>query len=87
VQDIPPFMIIDGNPAATRGLNLVGLQRRGFSEQDIRALKTAYKRLFLRKDLNLSNCIDALRVDTASDNPHVARLIAFLESSSRGVTR
>lgn len=87
VQDIPPFMIVDGNPAATRGLNVVGLQRRGFTEQDLRALKTAYKRLFLRKDLNLSNCLDALRVDAASDNPHVARLIAFLESSSRGVTR
>jgi UDP-N-acetylglucosamine acyltransferase len=87
VQDIPPFMIVDGNPAATRGLNVVGLQRRGFSEADIRALKTAYKRLFLRKDLNLSNCIDALRVDAASDNPHVARLIAFLEASPRGVTR
>ena len=87
VQDIPPFMIVDGNPAATRGINLVGLQRRGFSEDDIRALKTAYKRLFFRKDLNLSNCLDALRVDPASDNPHVARLIAFIESSPRGVTR
>jgi UDP-N-acetylglucosamine acyltransferase len=86
-QDIPPFMIVDGNPAATRGLNLVGLQRRGFAEQDIRDLKTAYKRLFLRKDTNLANCLDALRVENAGNNPLVARLIAFIESSPRGVTR
>ena len=50
VQDVAPFMIVDGNPAATRGLNMVGLQRRGFAEEDIRALKAAYKKLFLRKD-------------------------------------
>lgn len=86
-QDIPPFMIVDGNPAATRGLNLVGLQRRGFTEEDIRDLKTAYKRLFLRKDANWSSCLDALRVERASNNPLVARLIAFIETSPRGVTR
>ena len=87
VQDIPPFMIVDGNPAVTRGLNLVGLQRRGFAEDDVRDLKTAYKRLFLRKDTNLANCLDALRVERAGTNPLVARLIAFIEASPRGVTR
>ncbi len=85
--DIPPFMVAVGNPASTRAVNKVGLQRRGFSEDDIKALRTAYKRLFLRKDLNLGNAINALRIDRASDNPNVARLIAFLESSPRGVTR
>jgi len=87
VQDIPPFMIVDGNPGATRAVNKVGLQRRGFTDDDLKGLRTAYKRLFLRKDLNLGDAINALRIDRASDNPHVARLIAFLESSPRGVTR
>jgi UDP-N-acetylglucosamine acyltransferase len=87
IQDIPPFMIVDGNPAETRGINKVGLERRGFSSDDLRALRTAYKRLFFRKELNLGNAINALRLDRASDNPHVARLIAFIESSPRGVTR
>ena len=45
VQDVPPFTIADGHPAQLRGLNIVGLQRRGFSEDAIRALKTAYKTL------------------------------------------
>ena len=86
-QDIPPFMIADGNPAATRGLNLVGLQRRGFAEEDIRALKTAYKKLFLKKDLNLATAISSLKATHEASAPQVAHLIHFIESSKRGVTR
>lgn len=87
VQDVPPFMIIDGNPASTRGLNLVGLQRRGFCDDDIRALKVAYKKLFLRKDSNLADSISSLKATHAGDTPHVARLIHFIEQSARGITR
>lgn len=87
VQDVPPFMIVDGNPASTRGLNLIGLQRRGFAEEDIRALKSAYKKLFLKRDANLSQSISSLKATHAADTPHVAHLIHFIESSERGVTR
>jgi UDP-N-acetylglucosamine acyltransferase len=86
-QDIPPFMVVDGNPAATRGLNLVGLQRRGFAEDDIRALKTAYKKLFLKKDHNLATAISSLKATHEASSPQVAHLIHFIESSKRGVTR
>lgn len=87
VQDVPPFMIVDGNPATTRGINLVGLQRRGFSEEDIRAIKAGYKKLFLKKDGNLANSISSLKATHDADNPHVAHLIRFIESSERGVVR
>lgn len=87
VQDVPPFMIVDGNPAATRGLNLVGLQRRGFPEDDIRALKAAYKKLFLKKDGNLATALSSLKATHAADTPQVAHLIHFIENSQRGVTR
>lgn len=87
VQDVPPYMIVDGNPASTRGLNLVGLQRRGFAEDDIKALKTAYKKLFLKKDGNLSTSISSLKASHAADTPHVSHLIHFIEASERGVTR
>ena len=87
VQDVPPFMIIDGNPAATRGLNLIGLQRRGFSEDDIRDLKSAYKRLFLKKDISLANGVSSLKATAAASNLHVEHLIHFIEESQRGVTR
>jgi UDP-N-acetylglucosamine acyltransferase len=78
---------VDGNPASTRGLNLVGLQRRGFSEEDVRALKAAYKKLFLKKDGNLANSLSSLKATHVADTPQVARLIHFIETSERGVTR
>ena len=87
VSDVPPFMIIDGNPCSTRGLNVIGLQRRGFSEEDIRCLKTAYKKLFLKKDLNLALQIEVLKEHSDSKNPHVQRIISFIETTERGVTR
>jgi UDP-N-acetylglucosamine acyltransferase len=87
VQDVAPFTIVDGNPASTRGLNLVGLQRRGFAEEDIRALKSAYKKLFLKKDGNMSNLLSSLKATHVADTPQVARLIHFIENSERGVTR
>jgi UDP-N-acetylglucosamine acyltransferase len=86
-QDVAPFMIVDGHPASTRGLNLVGLQRRGFSEDDIKALKTAYKKLFLKKDTNLATSLSSLKATHTADTPQVAHLIDFIEKSERGVTR
>lgn len=86
-QDVPPFMIVDGQPAGTRGVNLVGLQRRGFAEGDIRDLKTAYKKLFLKTDANMADSLSSLKATTAANNPHVAHLIHFVEDSTRGVAR
>ncbi|MGD7653618.1 MAG: acyl-ACP--UDP-N-acetylglucosamine O-acyltransferase [Verrucomicrobiales bacterium] len=87
VQDVPPFMIVDGNPAACRAINSVGLQRRGFSEEDIKALKAAYKRLFLKKEVNLANALSAFKATHEADNAQVKHLIEFVEESARGVTR
>ncbi len=87
VQDIPPFTIVDGNPATTRGLNLVGLQRRGFSEDEIRDLKSAYKRLFLKKDVSMANSLSSLKATAAASSPNVEYLIHFIENSKRGITR
>ena len=86
-QDVAPYTIAEGHDPKTRGLNQIGLQRRGFTEEDIRALKAAYKKLFLKKDTNLSVSLSSLKADTPSNNPHVKHLIAFIESSQRGVTR
>src|SRR5215467_16400157 len=46
VQDVPPFMIVDGNPAETRTINKIGLERNGVSEEAQDALRRAYKILF-----------------------------------------
>ncbi|MDA7889612.1 acyl-ACP--UDP-N-acetylglucosamine O-acyltransferase [Akkermansiaceae bacterium] len=85
-QDIPPFTIIDGNPGQVRGINKIGLERRGFSEEDLRALKTAYKKLFFRKDLNLADAIASLPEDAAT-HPRVKQLVDFIQTSKRGVMR
>ena len=80
-------MIVDGNPGATRGLNLVGLQRRGFDEADIKALKAAYKKLFLKKDGNLATALSSLKADRPASHPPVKHLIEFIEGSKRGISR
>lgn len=87
VKDVPPFMIVDGQPASMRGVNLVGLQRRGFSEDEIKAIKGAYKKLFLKKDSNLANSLSSLKATLTGDSPHVAHIIDFIEKSERGMTR
>lgn len=87
VRDVPPFMIVEGNPSVTRGVNLVGLERRGFVPEDLRCLKTAYKKLFLKKDLNMASQVETLLEHPDSKNPRVARLIEFISQSERGVLR
>jgi UDP-N-acetylglucosamine acyltransferase len=87
VQDVPPFMIVDGNPAYTRGINLIGLQRRGFCDEDVKAIKAAYKKLFLKKDTNLATALSSLKATHTGDNPQVQHLVQFIENSERGVTR
>jgi UDP-N-acetylglucosamine acyltransferase len=88
VQDVPPFMIADGNPAVVRGVNTVGLQRRGFSEDQIRALKEAYKTIYLRK-LNVADAVTQLKERHAGDpaDHPVNELVAFIEASERGIIR
>jgi UDP-N-acetylglucosamine acyltransferase len=86
VQDVVPFTIVDGNPAETRGINLVGLQRSGFSENDIRALKEAYKAVWLRRQ-NTTDALAALEKSEHAGNPHITTLIAFIRASERGITK
>lgn len=86
-QDVPPYTIVEGHPAQTRGLNLVGLQRRGFSKDDLAALKTAYKKLFLKKDGNLTHAVEGLESTDVAANPQVRHLIEFIRSTQRGITR
>lgn len=85
VQDVPPFMIVDGNPAEVRGVNVVGLQRHGYDEAAIRPLKEAYKALFMR-GRNLETAMADLAPLTDS-SPAVAHLLAFIQSSQRGIIR
>ena len=85
VQDLPPFLIADGNPAEIRGVNHVGLERRGFNQEAIRELREAYKVIF-RSNLNTSQGLEALRSKFAS-SALVTLLAEFIAASERGIVR
>ena len=88
VQDVPPFMVADGNPAEIRSINSIGLQRRGFSQEQIKSLKDAYKIIFLR-NLTISDAVTQLK-ETAAQYPEsspIKELIDFILSSERGIIR
>ncbi|MBV8585581.1 MAG: acyl-ACP--UDP-N-acetylglucosamine O-acyltransferase [Verrucomicrobia bacterium] len=85
VQDVPPFMIADGNPAEIRGVNLVGLERRGFAAELIRVLKESYRILY-RSNLNTKQAIAELQTQFGDIEP-VQQLIQFIERSQRGIIR
>jgi UDP-N-acetylglucosamine acyltransferase len=86
VQDVPPFLIADGNPANLRGVNHVGLERRGFQEDDIKALRRAY-RLLADKTLNFGQSVAKIEASDDAPNTYVKYLVAFLKSTERGVIR
>src|SRR3981081_4077378 len=60
VQDVPPFMIADGNPAEIRGVNSVGLERKGYPAEKVKPIKEAFRLLF-RSKFNTGQAIEAIR--------------------------
>ncbi len=85
VQDIPPYMLGDGNPAATRTINKVGMERNGVSEEAQSALKQAYKILF-REGLNTTDAIKKINAELPQVN-EIKELVEFIETSERGIAR
>lgn len=85
VQDVPPYMIADGNPAEIRGVNQVGLERRGFSAADVRALRDAYRFLY-RSNLNVKQACEQIAAEIPPSDVQ-KHLLAFIESSQRGIVR
>lgn len=88
-QDVPPFMLVDGNPLAVRGFNLEGLRRRGFSAQRLAAVKQMHKLLY-RHGLTLDAAHQAI-AELASQYPEavadIDALTSFIDGSARGLAR
>ncbi|WP_321531191.1 acyl-ACP--UDP-N-acetylglucosamine O-acyltransferase [uncultured Desulfuromonas sp.] len=84
-QDVPPFVIAQGDRAKTIGLNLIGLKRRGFSSESLSALKKAY-RLVFRSGLRQEEALQQI-ADTVDDCPEVRAFTEFIRTSERGVAR
>lgn len=85
VQDVPPFMMADGNPLAIPTINKVGLQRAGFSEDSQRALKQAH-RLLYRSGLNTGDALARIEAEIPP-TPEIQGLLAFVRGSERGITK
>jgi UDP-N-acetylglucosamine acyltransferase len=88
-QDVPPFMLVDGNQLAVRGFNVVGLRRRDFSPARIAAVKQMHKLLYRQgKTLDEArSAIEALATDVPEAAGDVALMSGFLANATRGIAR
>jgi UDP-N-acetylglucosamine acyltransferase len=88
-QDVPPFVLLNGNPAQAHGINIEGLKRRGFTREQINALRAAYKTLY-RSGLTLEEAKAAL-LEQEHNTPEAAGQLrafrTFLDTASRGIVR
>ncbi|HVK58247.1 MAG TPA: acyl-ACP--UDP-N-acetylglucosamine O-acyltransferase [Candidatus Kapabacteria bacterium] len=85
VQDVPPFMLADGNPAETRTINKVGLERNKVSEEAQSALRQAFK-ILIREGLTISNALSRIEAEVPK-LPEILHLIQFVRTSSRGISK
>ncbi len=84
-QDVPPFMLVQGDRARLHGLNVIGLRRAGVASEALRALRRAYRELFQRgRPLRIA--IEEVERQEP-DVPEVRELLAFLRGSTRGICR
>ncbi|AOM42341.1 acyl-ACP--UDP-N-acetylglucosamine O-acyltransferase [Xenorhabdus hominickii] len=87
-QDIPPYVIAQGNHATPFGLNIEGLKRRGFDKESLHAIRSAYKALY-RSGKTLEEARHEISCQS-ENNPHVKLFSDFLDNSaksSRGIIR
>ncbi|NLO74801.1 MAG: acyl-ACP--UDP-N-acetylglucosamine O-acyltransferase [candidate division WS1 bacterium] len=83
VRDCPPYMIVEGNPAKPRGVNLRGLMRRGVSEAARDSLRRAYRMLF-RSRHNISDAIAQILAQEPDPGPELLHLIEFMRGMDQG---
>src|SRR5438270_3505068 len=85
VQDVPPFMIADGNPAEIRGVNLIGLERKNFPAERVKLIKEAF-RLIYRSKYNTAQAVEAMRKELPQSD-EVREIVEFIEKTERGIIR
>lgn len=85
VQDVPPFMMADGNPAETRTINKIGMERHGISEKAQSALRQAYKIMF-REGLTVRNAVAKVEKKFLKQ-VEIRHLVQFIRCSERGISK
>jgi len=84
-RDVPPYVMVAGNPAVPHGVNAEGLKRRGFSEEQIRNVREAY-RLLYRSQLKLAEAIERL-APLAAEHAEIRAFVDFINASTRSLVR
>lgn len=84
VQDVLPFMIIDGNPAEHKAVNRIGLERAGFTDDQLKEIRHLFKIIF-RSGLNRSQAVETMKAHAKQGTP-THKLIQAIENSVRGVS-
>ncbi len=84
-MDVPPYCTVVGARAELAGLNAVGLQRAGMSEEQIGRVKQLYKIVF-RSNLGLAEALAQVEAELGG-HPEIAHFVAFVKASQRGITR
>jgi UDP-N-acetylglucosamine acyltransferase len=83
VQDVPPYMLADGNPAVIRTINKIALDRAGFTPEQVERVKAAYRILY-RSGLNRSQALEQLSARHDAESAEIAAFIDFARKSERG---
>ena len=84
-QDVPPFIMVAGYPAEPQAVNAEGLKRRGFTAEQIRHIRDAYRILY-RSELKLTDALEQLRALVPAQ-PEIRDFVAFIEGSTRSLVR
>ena len=88
VQDVPPYMLVEGSPAMVHGINIVGLQRNDIPSDTINDIKTLYKNLY-RSKLNVKQALEAFenvkKKKAMSDE--VTKMIEFVKTTKKGISK
>ena len=84
-KDVPPYILVAGQPASPRGLNTEGLKRHGFESARLELLRKAYKTVY-RNGLKAEEAIEQLS-HLGSQSQEVTSLAQFIKSSKRGIVR
>ena len=84
-KDVPPFMIVEGNPARCFGPNSVGLRRNGFDQEARKRVKAMYKIMF-RSDINTTQALHEIEA-TIGEGEERDHFVEFVRKSLRGITK
>jgi UDP-N-acetylglucosamine acyltransferase len=84
VHDLPPYLIADGGPATVRTFNKVGIERLGFSVEQVDRVKHLYRMLY-RDGLNRSQALEKLKSHPQAESAEFQRMLTFAQASERGL--